>query len=416
MRPLVLVLSALLTACGGEALVVLAPVPGDGAVPVEADAAGRQPDAGVLAPGPDAGQDGEDAGGQADSGLAEDAGGESDAGVEADAGLEPDAGLEADAGFIEDAGEPDAGLDPCPAGRTCVDAFPFTDYRDTAQSSLSAFDSYACRPNTNEGGPEIVFQVEVPADGFLSVAVYEEPGVDVDVHLLGSLDPSDCLDRGNLHARADVTAGTWFVVVDTYVASGVPQSGAFRLDIGFVEPSRGPCEMQVGEMPRVGDGGDHLPMPATGPVVLEAHLVTQEEPRPYPMTPTEELADHYELSQSRTGFVMHRGEEWAPLEGGDHYGCGIGSPSLFPVLDEAWYVNMYWTSAARPARSTRMIIRKPGTSRAVVVSAGFETGPGNLQKIGGTPEETFFYLGGDPLWTFGIAVDQSLPLGPRVCE
>jgi hypothetical protein len=116
----------------------------------------------------------------------------------------------------------------------------------------------------------------------------------VDVHILGSLDPSDCLDRGNLHARADVTPGTWFVVIDTYVSSGVPQSGAFRVDIGFVEPSRGPCEMQVGEMPRVGDGGNHLQMPATGRIVLEAHLVTQEEPPPYPMTPTEELADHYE--------------------------------------------------------------------------------------------------------------------------
>ena len=30
---------------------------------------------------------------------------------------------------------------------------------------------------------------------------------------------------------------------------------------------------------------------------------------------------------------------------------------------------------------------------AVVVAAGYETGPGNLSHVGGTPEETHFYLG-----------------------
>jgi len=311
---------------------------------------------------------------------------------------------------------PDAGPAPCPTGITCVDTFPFGEDRDTSAEPPGVLDAYACSPATNESGPEVVYQVSVPSDGFLSAAVWEADGVDVDVHILGSLDAADCLDRGNFHARADVTAGTWFVVVDTYVSGGLPQAGAFHVDIGFLEPSRGPCEMEVGVMPRVGDGGDSLAMPATGTMVLEAHLVTQEEPPPYPSTETEELYEHYALSQARTGLVMHRSEPWAPLEGGDFYGCGIGSPTLFPVVDEGWYVNMYWTSAARPARGTRMILRQPGTDRAVVVAAGYETGPGNLANVGGTPEETHFYLGGERNLTLGIAVDPSLPLGPRVCQ
>ena len=108
-------------------------------------------------------------------------------------------------------------------------------------------------------------------------------------------------------------------------------------------------------------------------------------------------------------------EPWAPLEGGSFYGCGIGSPTLFPVEDEGWYVNMYWTSAARPARGTRMVLRDG--ARAVVVAAGYETGPGDLSFIGGTPEETHFYLGtghGSVL-TLGLAADPTLPLGPRTC-
>lgn len=297
-----------------------------------------------------------------------------------------------------------------------MSTFPFGDDRDTSNSPLSLFGTYSCS-TVDEGGPEIVYQVEVPADGFLSAAVREADGVDVDVHILSALDATACVDRGNFHARADVTAGTWFVVVDSYVKSGVPQAGAFHVDIGFIEPSRGACAMQTGTMPRVNDGGDHLAMPATGPMVLEAHLVTQEEWY-RPASAREHLDEHYALSQSRTGFVLHRAEDWAPLEGGTFYGCGIEDPKYFPVVDEAWYVNMYWTSAARPLRGTRMILRKPGSSRAVVVSAGHETGPGDLAKIGGTGEEAHFYLGstGDRTATLGIAVDQSLPFGPRVCE
>ncbi|HEY3446487.1 MAG TPA: hypothetical protein VGK67_08980 [Myxococcales bacterium] len=330
-------------------------------------------------------------------------------------GARPDAGVAGpDAGSPA---QPDAaGPAPCPSGRTCVAAFPFGEDRDTSTSPLASLDGYSCSPATDESGPEIVYQVTVPADGFLSAAVQESGGADVDVHILSALDPSACLDRGNFHASADVTAGTWFVVVDTFVAGGVAQAGAFHVDIGFLEPSRGSCALKTGAMARVGDGGNSLAMPATGPVVLEAHLVTQEEPPPYPSTSTEELAAHYALSQSRTGLVMHRAEPWAPLEGGTFYGCGIGSPTLFPVEDEGWYVNMYWTSAARPARGTRMIFRLPGTSRAVVVAAGYESGPGDLAKIGGTPEETHFYLGGERNLTLGIAEDPTLPLGPRVCQ
>jgi hypothetical protein len=176
--------------------------------------------------------------------------------------------------------------------------------------------------------------------------------------------------------------------------------------------------MLTGVMPRVGDGGNSLPMPTTGPIVLEAHLVTQDEPPPYPATSTDELGAHYALSQAATGLVLHRNQVWAPLEGGTFYGAGIGSPTAFPVVHEGYYVNMYWTAAGRPPKGTRMIFREPGGSRAVVVAAGYETGPGNLAHIGGTPEETHFYMrtGHLDTMTLGIAADQTLPFGPRSCQ
>lgn len=326
-------------------------------------------------------------------------------------------GLDASMDASEDASA-DAGPEPCPEGVVCVTTFPFGDDRDTSLEPAGELDAYSCARGTDESGPEVVYRVTAPEPGFLSAAVYEEEGVDVDAHILSALDPDACLDRGNFHARADVEGGDYWVVIDTYVSGGAPQDGAFHVDIGFIAPSRGPCEMEVGEMPRVNDGGDHLAMPATGPIVMEAHLVTAEEPPPYPETSTDELAEHYALSQSRTELVMYRSQVWAPLEGGSFYGAGIGAPDLFPVEHEAWYVNMYWTADARPDRGTRMILRDPdGGSRAVVVAAGYETGPGNLDHIGGTPEESHFYMGTGHLDTLrlGIALDQTLPFGPRVC-
>jgi hypothetical protein len=311
------------------------------------------------------------------------------------------------------------GSTPCPDGVTCVTSFPFTDSRDTSSEGVTTLDGYSCSPNTDESGPEILYRVTVPVDGFLSAAIYEEGSADIDVHILSALDAATCLDRGNVHARADVSAGDVWIVADTFTSGGQPQVGAFQIDIGFVVPSVGSCTMEVGEMARVGDGGNPLPMPATGPMVLEAHLVTQEEPAPYPSTATEELAEHYVLSQGTTEFIMHRSQVWAPLEGGSFYGCGIGSPDDFPVLHEAWYVNMYWTSQSRPPKGTRMILRDPNNpSRAVVVAAGYETGPGNLAHIGGTPEESHFYMGTGHLdeLQLGIAVDQAIPFGPRVCQ
>ena len=305
----------------------------------------------------------------------------------------------------------------CPQGVTCVTSFPFHDQRDTSVEGQDLISSYSCKPTADESGPEIVYRVTVPEAGFLSAAVYSDTGVDIDVHILSALDGAACLDRGDLQARADVPAGDVWIVADTYVSNGVEKSGGYQIDIGFIVPSQGACDMQSGTLPRVNDGGNSLAMPATGPIVKEAHLVTAGEPAPYPMTDTDELKAHYALSQKTTGLVMYRDQVWAPEEGGGtFYGEGIGSPANFPTLDEGWYVNMYWKTA--PARGTRMILRQPGGNRAVVVAAGYETGPGELDHIGGTPEESHFYMKTNHLDTMqlGFATDQTLPLGPRICQ
>ncbi len=63
------------------------------------------------------------------------------------------------------------GEEPCPDDVICIDTFPYIGDGDTSLAGASTYDSYSCAPDTDEGGPEIVYRVEIPEAGFLSVAV-----------------------------------------------------------------------------------------------------------------------------------------------------------------------------------------------------------------------------------------------------
>lgn len=161
----------------------------------------------------------------------------------------------------------------------------------------------------------------------------------------------------------------------------------------------------------------YLHTPTSGRVALEAHLVTVEDDfgGGWPGTFTEGLEAHYALSFATSNYVMDRTEPWAPAgEGGSMFGQSAFSRPL-PVLDEAFYVNMYWRR--RPAPGTRMLIGNPRNGRTIVGAGGYETGPGDPRFIGGVTEEIHHYLGtghGDAL-SFAFLVDPSLPLGPVTC-
>jgi len=134
----------------------------------------------------------------------------------------------------DDTGDPgdDTGND-CPTGVICVDTFPWSQSDDTS-TGVDNFDAYACSPSTDESGPEVVYQVQLAEEGFLALHLDGMPAdVDVDVHLLRSLDPDDCIDRGHWDAGALLEAGTYYVVADSWVNdSGVEKDGAYTLTMG----------------------------------------------------------------------------------------------------------------------------------------------------------------------------------------
>ncbi len=159
----------------------------------------------------------------------------------------PDAG-EADAGEADtgptdtgptDTGPTDTGPLP-PAGTVSdpidVDRFPWVRDLDTRAAASDHLDRYDCA-SADESGPELVHRLEIEAAGELVVEVAESSGVDVDIHLLDRAPPSTrstavpCVARANTRLSRQVTPGTWWLVVDTFVSAGTERSGPFKLAV-----------------------------------------------------------------------------------------------------------------------------------------------------------------------------------------
>lgn len=108
----------------------------------------------------------------------------------------------------------------------------FIDGRDTREAPSDVFDRYP--PNTlDESGPEFVYHfcLSHPARFAADIVAPEPDGVDVDLHLLSSLDPLVLLDRGNFGVYAELEPGRYFLILDTYVSSGAPRPGPYRLNV-----------------------------------------------------------------------------------------------------------------------------------------------------------------------------------------
>ncbi|HUS62897.1 MAG TPA: hypothetical protein VMZ28_00090, partial [Kofleriaceae bacterium] len=121
-----------------------------------------------------------------------------------------------------------------------VGALPYTDSRDTTSAPSDLLDGCAAAAGSNESGREFVYRVEVTQPGMLTASVADDAGADIDVHLYGSWNTSDCAARGDATFTAPVDCGTYYVVADTFRSSGGDLAGAYDLTISQA-PSGGAC-------------------------------------------------------------------------------------------------------------------------------------------------------------------------------
>jgi outer membrane biosynthesis protein TonB len=115
-----------------------------------------------------------------------------------------------------------------------VRAFPFHKEADTRSGGVRRAERYSCAPELGEAGPEHWYRVELPEAGTLVAQIPEdrEDGIDVDLHLLTSTDPSSCIVRDNERLLTRLEAGTYWLVVDTF-GEALEHAGAYSLDVTF---------------------------------------------------------------------------------------------------------------------------------------------------------------------------------------
>lgn len=127
-----------------------------------------------------------------------------------------------------------------PPGSSCnpivIDRFPFSHTGDTEAATETHYDSYGCSPSTDERGPEIHYRVVIQSPSLFRATVHEAEGVDVDLHLLRTGDPDDCLERSNDSLAWPLAAGTHRLVVDTYF-DDQPLSGTYTLHVDIEAPT-----------------------------------------------------------------------------------------------------------------------------------------------------------------------------------
>jgi hypothetical protein len=168
-------------------------------------------------------------------------------------------------------------------------------------------------------------------------------------------------------------------------------------------------------------------LPAIGRMPLESHLVAKEDKRTsWPKNQTEGISKHLEMScallkakvpaaDCNKAYQNPYAKLWTPSEGG-HIGQGSGAiPSL---EQEMWSGNLYWTAKNKPKVGVNDKFLVCANAKCVVITMGFETGPGDKALLGGLQPESMYVLGADnrtPI-TLGRLKDQSLPLGPRTCK
>lgn len=84
------------------------------------------------------------------------------------------------------------------------------------ESGSSTVDWYCCN-DWHESGPEILFQISVMESSFLKAKLSNVSGGDVDLFLLGSCNPLDCLEAGDDSLTSDLPLiGDYWLVIDGF--------------------------------------------------------------------------------------------------------------------------------------------------------------------------------------------------------
>jgi len=124
-----------------------------------------------------------------------------------------------------------------------IASLPFADARDTSDSTSTELDVYTgCSSGTDESGPEYLYRLELAQPTRIRAMVLDRSGVDIDIQLLDqSASEAGCIARHDTMLELALDPGSYVFALDTYVASGIEQSGAYDFIVLECEPDDPDC-------------------------------------------------------------------------------------------------------------------------------------------------------------------------------
>ena len=96
-----------------------------------------------------------------------------------------------------------------------ISSLPYTHSASTA-SGQNHISYYGCASSTNEAGPELYYRLELKQSTKIRAFALSASGADVDIHLKKAAIDTSCLARGDKWIEANLPAGTYDIVVDTF--------------------------------------------------------------------------------------------------------------------------------------------------------------------------------------------------------
>ncbi len=111
---------------------------------------------------------------------------------------------------------------------------------NTCDSQQSEIDSYP--PNTrNESGPEHVYALRITdyVDIVAYIASPEPAGTDIDVHILGSIEPIQLVERSDREVKARLAPGLWYIVLDSFNNGEAALCGGYILTVQMMAVREG---------------------------------------------------------------------------------------------------------------------------------------------------------------------------------
>lgn len=118
-----------------------------------------------------------------------------------------------------------------------IPSLPFVDLHDTRVEGASTIASYpGCAAAQNESGHELFYRFTLAQPATVRIFVISLGGSDLDVHLLSAPTGVACLERNDTQILRSLSAGTYWLSLDTFVTSaGVAKSGEFLVGV-MTEP------------------------------------------------------------------------------------------------------------------------------------------------------------------------------------